>query len=204
VILALTFFGIIYSSVDLIASSAQRPHSGECGIQKFRSVTAFLFLVFIFVPGTIAHLVTYYFYVLRLWEEVPREFARDTPKMMAGLSIIPVFSWYWMFIALPGLYQDMDKATKSYGRSARFGTVLVFAACIYWLVSHLVSTTLAFVAGIAAVISRTPSPTDDVSVIAAIIGILSSLLYCAITFSVFWIIRGKVLAFIDIKSSVGQ
>jgi hypothetical protein len=150
-------------------------------------VVAFLYLIFFFT-GTITHLVAYFFYVLRLWEEVPREFARDTPKMMAGLSIIPIFSWYWMFIALPGLYKDMDKATKSYGRSVRFGTVLILAACIFWLVCDLVSYVLAFVVGIAAAISRAPSPTDDVSVIAAIIGVLSSLLYCAITLLAYWTI----------------
>jgi hypothetical protein len=127
--------------------------------------------------------------------------------MMAGLSIIPVFSWYWMFIALPGLYRDMDKATKSYGRSGRFGTVLILAACIFWLVSDFVSYVLASVVGLVLAISHSPTPTGNdsaIAVAAIIIRVFSHLQYCAVTLLAYWIIRNKVIAFIDIKSSVGK
>jgi heme/copper-type cytochrome/quinol oxidase subunit 2 len=205
VLVVMTFCTFIFSVADLVASSQQSSFHPSMArdilqMQIFRGIMGFLFFVFIVFPGIIAHFVTYWFYVLRLWEEVPPEFARNTPKTMACLSIIPIFCWFWMFIALPGLYQDMDKATKSYGRSARFGTVLILAACIFWLLDHLIGCMLSFAGGFAEGIS----PGNDFSTFVSVVGLFSMWLTCAVTLPMLWIIRGKVIAFIDIKSSVGR
>jgi len=62
---------------------------------------AYLIYTFCFVfPVYIAYLFCYFLWLCRLWEEVPRHYARSTPEMAAGLSLVPFFNWYWMFVAL--------------------------------------------------------------------------------------------------------
>ena len=81
--------------------------------------------IFFWIP----YLCCYYFYIFRLWEEVPREFARTTPEKAARYSFIPFFGWYWIFVALVGLYHDMNKTTEHNGLGTRFDTTLIVAAC---------------------------------------------------------------------------
>ena len=129
----------------------------------------------------------YFFYILRLWEEVPREFARTTPTMMACLSFIPIFHLYWMFVALPGLYRSMNKAMVSYRSNVRFGITWIVAACIFWLVVPLcwILYLILFAENISFSISITLFILD-----------------CAVTATMYRIIRNRVLEFIDIKSGV--
>jgi len=144
-------------------------------------------------PLDIAYLCCYFFFVFRLWEEVPREFARTTPKKAAWLSLIPFYAYYWMFVALLGLYKDMNKTMESYGQGARFGTSLIVAACTGWLCYGIFITfsllTEAF---------TEPSSGETLRTM------LWGIVFCVFTVSMFWVIRKNVLDFIDIKASVEE
>jgi MFS family permease len=201
--LACIIISVISAFVGIINTLAEigiRADSYNPRREAALAVLNVMYLFFFLIPATVAFLVSYYFFVLRLWEEVPREFARNTPSIMAGLSLIPIFSWYWMFIALPGLYNDMNKAIESYGRGTKFSTTLIVAICIFWLASDLVSIMLGSIQGIANVAA--PHSGIDVLITLCLLGL--SVLYCALTLPMYWIIRSKVVEFIDIKSSVGR
>jgi uncharacterized membrane protein len=146
-------------------------------------------IVLILVPPlAIAYLCCYFFFVLRLWEEVPREFARTTPQKAAWLSLIPFYAYYWMFVALLGLHKDMNKATESYGQGARFGTSLIVAACTGWLCFGVLITfnllTASFI---------------ELSTGETLRDMLWGTVFCVFTVSMLWVIRKNVLDFIDIK-----
>jgi hypothetical protein len=102
-------------------------------LETAQSKTGLINLI-LWLPLWIAYLCCYFFFVLRLWEEIPREFARTTPQKAAWLLLIPFYAYYWMFVALLGLYKDINKVTESYGQGARFDTALIVAACTAWLV----------------------------------------------------------------------
>jgi len=141
---------------------------------------------FFFPLLLLAYLCCYYIFVLRLWEEVPREFARTTPMRAAGFSVIPFFALYWMFTALVGLYRDMNKMTESNGLGTRFDPTWIVAACWGWLVLHMSSLFL-FTIGV------------------PFLAFLVFFFICMIvTIPMLWIIRKNVLEFIDIKESVGK
>jgi hypothetical protein len=188
----LTLFGIAHSLVMIGALSSNLTHLNIHRITMVVDVFYFFFLV----PGLAAYFFCYFFYIFRIWEEVPRELARTTPGLAAGLSLIPFFSWYWMFVALGGLYQDMNKAMESYGREKRFNVTLIIAACVVWLVSDLISIMLGTVMGIVSTMD-VESPFLAFSHFVTIVG---SVLWCIFSFVIFWIIRKNVREFVDIKS----
>jgi len=180
-IVASQIFG--YLLLNLHSTSGGRPVESDLGVAFFYAFMPILF----WIP----YLCCYYFYVLRLWEEVPREFARSTPEKAAGYSLIPYFAYYWMFIAILGLYKDMNKTTEHNGLGARFDTTLTVAACTGWL--------------FLAIISSSPLPGLILSgADSTRLAIFMLFLYGIVTIPMFWIIRNNVLEFIDIKSSIGK
>jgi hypothetical protein len=68
-----------------------------------------LCLLFLFL---LLDIIAFYFYLKLLWKTVPARFARGTPGKMAGLSLIPLFNFYWYFHALQGLATDLNKALQ--------------------------------------------------------------------------------------------
>ena len=143
------------------------------------------------LPLLIAYLCCYFFFVMRLWEEIPREFARTTPQKAAWLSLIPFYAYYWMFVALFGLYKDMNKTTESYGQGARFDTALIVAACTAWLCEGILITCILLTNSLIE-----PSTGETLR------DILWSGASCIFTVAMFWVIRKNALDFIDIKASV--
>ena len=141
------------------------------------------------MPIFIAYLCCYFLFVLRLWEEVPREFARTSPKTAAWFSLIPFYAYYWMFVALLGLHKDMNKATESYGQGARFDTALIVAACTAWLVDGVCIGTF----GLLTQAFIEPSSGETLR------NMLSVTTVDVFTVLMFWVIRKNVLDFIDIK-----
>jgi hypothetical protein len=85
----------------------------------------------------LVYLYSFYMYLFRLWEEVPVEFARTTPKKVAGFSLIPIVGCFWWYTAFVGLHEDMNKTMKSYGLGTRFCTAWLKIACIYWFVFYI-------------------------------------------------------------------
>jgi len=139
-------------------------------------------------PLDIAYLCCYFFFVLRLWEEVPREFARTTPKKAAWLSLIPFYAYYWTFVALLGLHKDMNKTTESYGQGTCFGTALIVAACTGWLCFGILITFNLLTASFIEL--STGETLRDMLLITT---------FYVFTVSMFWVIRKNVLDFINIK-----
>ena len=149
-----------------------------------------IFLPISSILSLISYSLCYYFYVLWLWEEIPREVARTTPKRAAVYSFIPLFAYYWMFVAILGLYKDMNKTTEHNGLGSRFDTTLIVAACIGWLFLGIIP----MLSGV--VLSEADSRLR--------LSMFTLVLYGIVTIPIFWIIRNNVLEFIDIKSSIGK
>ena len=186
----MTLITLVTGFMDLRAFSVSASLDElETALSKTATINLILWL-----PLLTAYLCCYFFFVLRLWEEVPREFARTTPKKAAWLSLIPFYAYYWMFVALLGLYKDMNKTTESYGQGARFDTTLIVAACTAWLcygVCYDIFTLLT-------VFFIEPSTGETLR------SMLWSSAFCVFTVSMLWVIRKNVLDFIDIKINVAK
>lgn len=188
-----TSVSIIYALITIGILTSGQEHRI---IHRATNVIEALYGVFFAFPGLAVSLYCYFFFLFRIWEEVPRQFARTTPAMAAGLSLVPFFSWYWMFVALGGLYQDMNKTLESYGQEKRFNVTLMISACVVWLIIDLTSIILGLGLGVAAQMDIT----SPVVVFLHFVTIVSSLLWLAFTGAIFWIIRKDVLEFVDMKS----
>jgi hypothetical protein len=191
------FTGIIHGLITIAILTAG--HS-PVNLESITTVVDGIFMVFFHLPLLVAYMFFYFFYVFRLWEEVPRQFARTTPGLAAGLSLIPFFGWYWMFVALGGLYRDMNKMLEAYGHGRRFSTTLVIVACVIWLVDGIGTIMFGLIMG-------TVSAFDPVSPFV----IFSHFLFCVnyflwgiFTIVICWIINRNVREFMDIKASLEQ
>ena len=192
-----SLLGFIHSFVDIAIWLNNPPY--VAGRMSF--VASMIYLVLFSFPSLAGYLLCYFFFLLRIWEEVPREFARTAPTMAAGLSCIPVFGWYWMFVALGGLYQDMNKTMESYGHSKRFNATMMIVVCILWLASDLFSCMIGFSVGMLQTILREPEP---LMLLFHLFMIVWSIVYLAFTAVMYFIIRKNVLEFVDIKESLGR
>ena len=169
---------------------------------------------FLMLPIQILYACCFFFYLRRLWEEIPGEFARTTPVKAAGLSFIQIFSWYWNFVAFLGLYQDMNKTTESCGHSNRFDTTFAKIVCIAWVVIFAINMIMGLggsvygasqglaqaQAGVPSENVVIPTPPMAMVVLGSILGIVNTV----VTLSVYWVTHKKVLEFIDIKASMGR
>ena len=84
----------------------------------------------------LGQLVGYFHCIAKLWEEIPKDIARTTPRKAAWFSFIPIFNFYWWFVTLFGLAIDMNKTAARYGKSALVESVYIRNACIYWAVCN--------------------------------------------------------------------
>ena len=193
VVLGVAMLGSMAHDLSIGVLTSDLPH------REVHRTTALVDAVFalFFLPLFIAYLFCYFFFLLRLWEEVPQHFARTTPGMAAGLSLIPIFGWYWMFVALGGLYQDMNRTLEHQGEKRRFNTTLIMAACVIWLIYYLFSLMVGMVMGVTAVVDI-ESP---VLVFGYAYSFMTSLAFGVFTVVMYWIIRNNVIAFADIRSN---
>jgi hypothetical protein len=128
--------------------------------------------------------------MVRLWEEIPGEFARTTPGNAAGFLLIPLFNLYWWFVAFVGLHHDINKAAESYGIRDRLSTTLIRAACVFWILCFVVER------GVCSVLDPMENPGGAVFLIVLVF------VETVFTIPIYWIIRNNILKFIDIKSSM--
>ena len=56
--------------------------------------------------------------------------ARTTPGLAVGLGFIPLFGFYWQFVAIYGLAQDMNAYCRRNGIDAKVNENLALALCI--------------------------------------------------------------------------
>ena len=126
----------------------------------------------------------YYCFILRLWEEIPSEIASMTPQKAAGLSLVPFFAYYWIFIAIVGLYRDINKTIEANELGNSFIEGWAVAACIGWLII-IVASVIIGVAGL-----------DEDIILECLFGLLDML----ITIPIFCAIRNDIFKFIDMKA----
>lgn len=157
-----------------------------------------LYFPCIYLPCLTAYLGCYVFYLRRLWETIPEKIARTTPKRAANFSLIPIFNWYWMFIALGGLYRDMNKAMKSYGHAKRFNASGIFIVCAIWLLCDFVSIAWGFITGM--VLVEFFPHAAPFMILSSFLFIISAGLWAIFTCIMYGIIRKDVLKFMDIES----
>jgi len=172
-------------------------------IQQMQEGIGRLILVLLVFTG-IPYLCCYYFYLHRLWEEIPEEFARTTPGNAAGFALIPIFNLYWQFVVFSGLYRNMKEAAKSYSISSnklRAGHTGIVAVCVLWLILGFVALLIAlasmnedYLAGI----------NEDYVALLSLLSIGGIVLNALITIPAYWLVRKDVLTFIDLKESVGK
>ena len=159
-------------------------------------------VAFTFYLSGIAYLVCYYFYLRRLWDEIPGEFARTTPKKAALFMLIPFWNWYWQFVAFLGLYNGMNETTESYGLGSRFERSLIEVVCVGWIPINIAGLIYGIYVGMS------PDSLDWLTtgneVVDTSILVLVPIVGAIVTVFVYWIIRKDVLEFIDIKTSMGR
>jgi len=181
---------------------------------------AFYFVYGLYILSGIPYLCFYFLYLRQLWEEVPEEFARTTPVSAASFALIPFFHLYWQYVAFSGLYQDTNKASDSCGFTQQDGKLSIFdkspilavftgrfrlrirTACHWWVALYLLSMLLAW--NISTLPFAGGGGIDSGFYFLGGLLILFSIVHAGITVWVYWFMRTHILAFIDIKSSVGK
>ncbi|MDD3585977.1 MAG: hypothetical protein PHQ75_02235 [Thermoguttaceae bacterium] len=89
----------------------------------------------ILIPFWIACL--WYMFMYLAWSIIPEENARTTPNKAVGYCMIPLFSFYWVFVAYQGLAEGINKSLAArqlaIRASAGKGTVLGVLNCYMWV-----------------------------------------------------------------------
>jgi len=160
----------------------------------------------LFYIFTALYLVYFCTFLYRLWEEVPREFARTTPWKAPLLMLVPVFHLYWLFIVFLGLYKDMNKVTESYGLGRRFNETLILVFCVFWCVvwtgTYLAVLSVWLIPDDGSLMVDEAVLTTSEAVLVIALGAGFVILDAIVAVAAFGIIRKNILEFIDIKASM--
>ena len=113
-----------------------------------------------------------------LWKRVPTDIARTSPGKAVGFLFIPIFSFYWFFVAYKGLGEDMNRTLRQRGIQYRINESL---GLVYCILSILCYSPLVVPAGLA------------MSYIAILIGIAT--LSVAVPF--FYAVKGGAIALLE-------
>jgi len=87
------------------------------------------------VLTSVAWALSFGIVTLLLWKEIPKNIARVTPKKAAGFCYIPLFNYYWWFIAFRGLADDVNKTAIRYGHPAFVDLNFATAVYVIWVAS---------------------------------------------------------------------
>jgi len=80
----------------------------------------------------------------QLWKQIPSNIARTTPGKAVGFSFIPVFNFYWWFVAFWGLCKDMNETLYRRGTSHQVSEGLGLATCIFGIVHLILAIPVSF------------------------------------------------------------
>jgi hypothetical protein len=84
--------------------------------------------------------------VYKMWVALPAKNARTTPEKAVGYLFIPVYNFYWWFIALWGWSQDWNGyASKSNGKISRVPEFLPLSIAILFFLSGTIGLFLSLV-----------------------------------------------------------
>lgn len=95
-------------------------------------------LVFILIGfGTlIASIVLFWILIYKAWNQIQDGYQRTSSGKAVGFSFIPFFNFYWIFVAIHGLSQDINAYARRYGIPApQVNESLALTWCILALCS---------------------------------------------------------------------
>jgi hypothetical protein len=98
-----------------------------------------LIFVFIGIPFLIAAIVFDCIILYRHWWLLQGHGARTTPGKAVGFSFIPLFNFYWWFVAYAGLAKDNNAYMDKVGiQGTRVSHGLALSVCILGIISNTV------------------------------------------------------------------
>ena len=89
-------------------------------------------LLFLFAVAAMAVFAVLHY---QCWKHVPVQYRQMDPAKAVGLMLIPLFNFYWAFVALPALAESMNRWASATGISVRSGAGIVTLAWVYATVS---------------------------------------------------------------------
>lgn len=104
-------------------------------------------IMFLAAAASITSLIFQLIYIGRLWSCLRYADPRTTPGKAVGFLFIPLFSLYWIFVAIYGLAQDWNRITSQHpdlARAPKMSEGLFLAFCICCLVAQPVAFILWF------------------------------------------------------------
>jgi hypothetical protein len=105
--------------------------------------TACLLVAIFFCPvaailAMIADAIFFFVLLYRLWQVVQDGNARTTPEQAVGYAFIPLFNFYWMFIATEGLAVEINRVAADRGIEAPPASASCMATfCLLVYLSYL-------------------------------------------------------------------
>ena len=97
------------------------------------AVTLPLCLIFIGFATLIVSVVFYCFLLHKLWKIIPVEKAITTPGRAVGLQFVPLFNFYWIFVAFHGLGKALNDEMSVLGiKNREVNQGLTLAFCILY------------------------------------------------------------------------
>ena len=87
----------------------------------------------------IASVIFQYLLLYQGWKSIPSDIARTTPGKAIGFLFIPIFNFYWMFIAYNGLGKDMNKTMQQRGIQFHVNENLGLCYCVCVLIFSVTS-----------------------------------------------------------------
>jgi hypothetical protein len=127
--------GIVGAACMLFAAAV------ASGILDSHDETFVLVAVGFAVPALLLSLVVYYTLVYKMWAVIQNGSPppRTTPGMAVGLSLIPVFNFYWKFVAIHGWAKDYNAYVRRRRLVApQMPEGLALAMCIVPLIGCIV------------------------------------------------------------------
>lgn len=121
----------------LVVETIRNPHGPLSDGAIIALLVCVLLGCLVMIPGA----VCFYVLLYRCWRQIQDGHARTGPGKAVGFMFIPLFNYYWFFVALWGLAQDLDAYAERHGvdaPTARPGFAL--ATCITMAASALIGT----------------------------------------------------------------
>jgi len=87
----------------------------------------------VIIVGIVSGCMLFY----QFWQQIPKDIARTTPGKALGFSFIPLFNFYWMFVAYKGLAEDMNKTLHRYRIQYQVNEKLGISLCILAIIANI-------------------------------------------------------------------
>jgi len=129
--LGLIFVIFFRVSGDYLVSQGHTPGDGLVTLLGLSGMVSTL--------GSFAGLIFGFMLLYRLWKLMPNDIARTTPGKAVGFCFIPLFNFYWWFVAYLGLCKDMNKTLQRRRIQYRVNEGLGLIYCILAICSNILS-----------------------------------------------------------------